>query len=68
MKMIKPLQQPATANLLAWPTDPNLTRDDPTPSPDAVALQAYLIYVKQGRPEGRDVQHWLEAEARVLST
>ena len=38
------------------------------PSQEAVALEAYFTYVQQGRPEGCDVQHWLEAEARMLST
>ena len=67
MNMIKPLKNPTTANLLAWPTDPKLTRDDPNPSPDAVVLQAYLIYERQGRPQGCDIQHWLEAFKRKFA-
>lgn len=38
------------------------------PSRDEVALQAYLIYVRQGCPQGRDVQHWLEAENQLMPT
>ena len=35
------------------------------PSHDKVAKKAYAIYLKEGRPQGRDVQHWLEAEAKT---
>jgi hypothetical protein len=37
------------------------------PSPDEVARRAYFSYVNQGSPPGRDVQHWLEAEAQLLA-
>lgn len=70
MQMIKPLKigkKPVAANLLARPTKPNPTRIEATPLQEAVALEAYYAYVQQGRPEGCDVQHWLEAEAPVLS-
>ena len=37
-----------------------------TESPhDKVAKKAYAIYLKEGRPQGRDVQNWLEAEANT---
>jgi hypothetical protein len=26
---------------------------------------AYLLYLREGRPQGRHVQHWLEAETRL---
>jgi hypothetical protein len=32
------------------------------PTQDEVAKKAYAIYLKEGRPQGRDVQNWLEAE------
>ena len=35
------------------------------PSHDEVAGKAYEIYRKEGCPQGRDVQHWLEAEIEV---
>ncbi|MGE3507732.1 MAG: copper-translocating P-type ATPase [Vicinamibacterales bacterium] len=35
------------------------------PSHDKVAKKAYAIYLKEGRPQGRDVQNWLEAEANT---
>jgi hypothetical protein len=35
------------------------------PSPDEVARKAYFTYVNEGSPEGRAVQHWLDAEAAL---
>ena len=34
--------------------------------PDELARIAYTTYVNEGRPEGRDVHHWLSAEARLI--
>ena len=33
-----------------------------------IALAAYSIWEQEGRPEGRDVGHWLQAEARAQAT
>jgi Protein of unknown function (DUF2934) len=30
-----------------------------------VRLRAYLIWEREGRPEGREVEHWLTAEREV---
>jgi len=38
-----------------------------TPSPDEVARKAYFTYVNQGSPQGHEVQHWLEAEAQLIT-
>ena len=35
------------------------------PSHDKVARKAYEIYLKEGCPQGRDVQHWLDAETQL---
>jgi Cu2+-exporting ATPase len=32
------------------------------PTQDEVAKKAYSIYLKEGRPQGHDVQNWLQAE------
>ena len=40
-------------------------KPDTEPSHDKVAKKAYAIYLKEGRPQGRDVQNWLEAEANT---
>jgi hypothetical protein len=37
------------------------------PSPEEVARRAYFCYVNEGSPEGRDVQHWLAAEAQLTA-
>jgi hypothetical protein len=37
------------------------------PSRDQVATIAYQIYLQEGRPQGRDLQHWSEAEARLAA-
>jgi hypothetical protein len=38
-----------------------------TPSADEVARKAYFSYVGEGSLPGRDVQHWLEAEAELIA-
>ena len=35
------------------------------PSSEQVADLAYRIWDAEGRPNGRDVAHWLEAEAKL---
>ena len=40
---------------------------DFAPSADEVARRAYFSYVNEGSPHGRDVQHWLAAEAELLA-
>jgi hypothetical protein len=42
------------------------TAIDFRPSRDEVARRAYSIFLDQGSPQGRDVQHWLEAEAQAM--
>ncbi len=32
-----------------------------------MALRAYQIYLQEGRPQGRDLQHWLGAEAQLAA-
>src|SRR4030042_1310654 len=43
------------------------TKNKPETKPphDEVAKKAYAIYLKEGRPQGRDVQNWLEAETHT---
>ena len=35
------------------------------PEQNEVAKKAYAIYLKEGRPQGRDKQNWSEAEAQM---
>ncbi len=32
---------------------------------DAIARKAYEIYEERGREHGKDLEHWLEAEATI---
>lgn len=34
---------------------------------DAIARRAYEIYERDGRPEGRALEHWRQAEAEILA-
>jgi hypothetical protein len=47
--------------------DFNQNEVDFAPSADEVARRAYFSYVNEGSRPGRDVQHWLEAEAQLLA-
>ena len=44
----------------------NQTAIDFMPCPEDVAKNAYLTYVSAGAPQGFAVQHWLEAETRLI--
>jgi hypothetical protein len=37
------------------------------PSPDEVARKAYFAYENEGSLPGREVQHWLAAEAELIA-
>ena len=37
------------------------------PSPDEVARNAYFAYENEGSLPGREVQHWLAAEAELIA-
>ncbi len=43
------------------------TKDEPATKPthDELAKKAYAIHLKEGRPQGRAEQNWLEAEAQM---
>jgi hypothetical protein len=34
-------------------------------TPDEISYCAYLIWEQEGRPHGRDVVHWLQAEVHI---
>lgn len=38
------------------------------PTPEEIARTAYFLWEKNGRPEGHDVKHWLEAESLLTVT
>lgn len=37
----------------------------PPPTPEQIAALAHAIWIDRGRPEGRDIDHWLEAERQL---
>jgi hypothetical protein len=36
------------------------------PTAEMVAARAYEIYLEEGRPEGRQLEHWVRAETELL--
>lgn len=44
---------------------PTSNKPEAKSAQDEVAKKAYAIYLKEGRPQGRDVQNWLEAEGQM---
>ncbi len=41
------------------------SKHETEPVHEEVAKKAYALYVREGRPQGRDVQNWLEAETSM---
>lgn len=50
------------------PSDSEHASDPAEPLHGAIAAQAYALYEGRNRQDGHDLEHWLEAEARVRST
>jgi hypothetical protein len=38
------------------------------PAEEEIAYCAYLIWEKEGRPSGREREHWLQAETQLMAT
>ena len=60
-------QKTVTASRSAPAADLTKNEINFAPSADEVARRAYFCYVNEGSRPGRDVQHWLEAEAHLLA-
>jgi Protein of unknown function (DUF2934) len=60
-------QKPAGASRSAATEELNQNEIDFAPSADEVARRAYFSYVNQGSLPGREVQHWLAAEAELIA-
>jgi hypothetical protein len=60
-------QHPAGAPPPAAAVNLQRAEDDFAPSADEVARKAYFTYENEGSPQGRDVQHWLAAEAQLIA-
>jgi hypothetical protein len=44
-----------------------MTGSNTTPTHEQITRRAYEIYLERGCPEGRDLEHWLEAETQLGS-
>jgi hypothetical protein len=62
-------QQPKPAGSSWSGTAEELAQSEvnPRPSTDEVARAASFRYLNEGSPTGRDMQHWLEAEAHLMA-
>src|SRR3954471_1121044 len=40
-------------------------RATPPPTPEQIAALAHAIWIDRGRPEGRDLEHWLDAKRQL---
>ncbi len=40
---------------------------DPSPTREQIARRAYEIFEERGRPEGCELEHWLEAERQLCT-
>ena len=60
-------QKPATTLQTVAATALNQNEINFTPSTDEVARRAYFSYENQGSLPGHDVQHWLKAEAELIT-
>jgi hypothetical protein len=67
MKITKASQGPRPINLSQPTAALNRDQINFVPSPDEVARRAYFNYENEGSQPGRDVQHWLAAEAQLLA-
>ena len=39
-----------------------------SPTHEEIALHAFLLWEREGRPDGRSMNYWLEAEAQLRQT
>ena len=46
----------------------HITEESSTPTHEQIAARAYEIFIERGRPQGRDLDHWLEAEAHLRAS
>jgi hypothetical protein len=42
--------------------------DSNSPTHEQITRRAYEIFMERGQPEGRDLEHWLEAEKQLRAT
>lgn len=47
------------------PTQADTETANGEPAVEEIALHAYAIWENEGRPDGHDIDHWLQAEAQL---
>jgi hypothetical protein len=47
------------------PMAKKLDQTSSRPTHEEIAQRAYAIFEQQGRPPGRELEHWLQAEAQL---
>lgn len=45
-----------------------MTDSTSAPTHEQIAARAYEIFIERGQPQGRDLDHWLEAEAQLRAS
>jgi hypothetical protein len=60
-------QKPSAPSSAAATEEADLEAKGFMPSTDEVARKAYFTYENEGSKPGRDVQHWLAAEAELTA-
>jgi hypothetical protein len=60
-------KKPASASSPSTVADLSQRAIDFAPSADEVARRAYFAFVNEGSQPGREVQHWLAAEAELIA-
>lgn len=46
----------------------HITEESSAPTHEQIAARAYEIFIERGRPQNRDLDHWLEAEAQLRAS
>jgi len=45
-----------------------MTDQNSPPTHQQISQRAYEIFIERGRPQGHDLDHWLEAEAQLRAS
>ncbi len=48
-------------------TTPSMPTTTSAPARDSIAARAYEIWLESGRPNGKDQEHWFQAEREIRS-
>ena len=65
-KSTKTMQSTTTTTRSRKPRTTPATLVTSTPDHDAIANRAYELFLSSGARHGRDLEHWLRAEAALL--